>query len=659
MKQLKIIAFILCGLLLATAAHATSRNLKVVASNAQAQKRVALVIGNAKYQGAPPLRNPVNDAHAMSNALNALGFEVIEVTDASQKEMNHAIAEFGQKLTADTAALFFYAGHGLQVKGKNYIVPVDAQISGEAAVRAETVDMDTVMDQLNAAPVSIVILDACRNNPFERSFRKIGGGGLAQMDAPKGSFIAYATAPGKTAADGEGKNGLFTQELLKQINAQGLSLEEVFKRVRANVLKATSDAQMPWDSSSMTGSFYFKPGKESQVASLEPVRVSKPSVSVPITNDAEGILWQAADSGGVEEDIRTYLRQYPNGKYVAQANARIQQIKDDTAQAAAQAKAQQEQEALQKEQDAWQAAGKMNTEASYQGFLRAYPSGRYAALATGRLDKLIADQEPEVWKKADSSNDKSLVESYLNKYPSGRYVAAASDKLKAIKEEEAKRIYVSQGGLTWMPISSRKTWAEANAYCSNNAINGQTGWRLPTENELKALYSSGAINGKEWMLSSTWSSTPEANGYWTVYLDDGLISAFPDSDKFTMFVTCVRQQQGKAAQPPSQQTETPKVNYVYQGGLTWMPTTFEKPWAKANVYCANTAINGQTGWRLPTIDELKALYDSGVMNGQGWTLHFTWSSTPDSAGDHYGVIMDGGIVHASYNTNDVYVTCVR
>lgn len=261
----------LLGLLLATPAQAASRNLMVQSSQVQQQKRVALVIGNSAYHGAAELRNPVNDAKAMSDALNGLGFQVIEVTNATQKEMNHAIAEFGQKLNADTAALFFYAGHGLQVKGKNYIVPVDAQISGEAAVRAETVDMDTVMDQLNVSSLSIVILDACRNNPFERSFRKLGGGGLAQMDAPKGSFIAYATAPGKTASDGDGKNGLFTQELLKQINMQGLSLEDVFKRVRTNVLKATDEAQMPWDSSSMTGSFYFKPGKGAPVASLEPV----------------------------------------------------------------------------------------------------------------------------------------------------------------------------------------------------------------------------------------------------------------------------------------------------------------------------------------------------------------------------------------------------
>lgn len=486
-----LIALLALLLVLTHSAHAASRNLAVTASSAQEQKRVALVIGNAAYQGTSPLRNPVNDAHAMSDALNKLGFQVIEVTDATQKEMNRAIAEFGSKLNGETAALFFYAGHGLQVKNKNYLVPVDAQINGEAAVRAETVDVDTVMDQLNVSSLSIVILDACRNNPFERSFRKMGGG-LAQMDAPKGSFIAYATAPGKTAADGDGKNGLFTQELLKQINTPGLSLESVFKRVRANVSKTTGDAQMPWDSSSMTGDFYFKPGDGTQVASLVPIpaqpariksrdeieqetwdsvrdsgnissiqeylkqypkgrfigqaRVlianlksapAKPAetVSTPATTlgraDAETMLWGEAQKGNSKEDYQAYLDQYPKGKYVALAKSRIKKLQEE-AQAAAE----------QQEQQAWQAAQDENSADSYTRYLKGYPSGKYAGLARARQEKLkndlAAKEETELWKKAESGNDRNAVEAYLNKYPSGRYVAAASEKLKAIKEEEAK-----------------------------------------------------------------------------------------------------------------------------------------------------------------------------------------------------------------------------
>ena len=221
------------------------------------EKRVALVIGNSAYKEAP-LKNPVNDAHDVASALRKLGFEVIEKTNVAQKEMNRAIVQFGEKLNTGTVALFYYAGHGMQVKGKNYLIPVDAQIQSEASVRSEAVDVDSVLDQLTVSSLNIVILDACRNNPFERRFRSMGGG-LAQMDAPKGSLIAYATAPGKTAADGESRNGLYTQELLKHIQTPGLPLESVFKRVRVGVMTASGEAQMPWETSSLTGEFFFRP----------------------------------------------------------------------------------------------------------------------------------------------------------------------------------------------------------------------------------------------------------------------------------------------------------------------------------------------------------------------------------------------------------------
>ena len=250
------VLFIVAGALFpfSRTVEAESRNLAV--SPTQADKRVALVIGNGAYSSTP-LRNPVNDAHDMAVALRGLGFQVIERSNATQKEMNKAIIEFGEKLSAKTVALFYYAGHGVQVRGKNFLIPVDATISSETAVRAEGVDVDTVLDQLSSSPLNIVILDACRNNPFESKFRSAGGG-LAQIEAPKGTLIAYATAPGKTAADGDGRNGVYTRELLKAIQEPGLPIEQMFKHVRAEVTQATGDAQTPWESSSLTGDFYFK-----------------------------------------------------------------------------------------------------------------------------------------------------------------------------------------------------------------------------------------------------------------------------------------------------------------------------------------------------------------------------------------------------------------
>jgi len=299
------------------------RNLGI--APASGEKRVALVIGNSAYKDAP-LKNPVNDAKDMAATLRRLGFDVIEKTNVSQKDINRAIAQFGEKLRADTVALFFYAGHGMQVKGKNYIIPIDAHITGEATVRAEAVDVDTVMDQLAISPMNIVILDACRNNPFERRFRSTSGG-LAQMDAPKGSLIAYATAPGKTAADGDRRNGLYTQELLKHIQTPGLPLEAVFKRVRNGVMAASGEAQTPWEASSLTGEFFFRP--VAGVASAAAQHVAAP---VDLTA-VEVSFWESIKSSTEPEDYQAYLDKYPSGQFVALAQRRVKKkpVKGDEA----------------------------------------------------------------------------------------------------------------------------------------------------------------------------------------------------------------------------------------------------------------------------------------------------------------------------------------
>jgi len=251
--------FVFFCLLISFNVFSAQRNLLLdnrLVKTSGASKKVALIIGNSNYKDAARLKNPVNDATAMSNALNKLGFDVAELTDATQKEMNRAISQFGRRLNGDTVGFFFYAGHGLQVKGKNYLVPIDALIDSEASVPTETVEIDSVLAQLASSSLSIVVLDACRNNPFESKVRATGGG-LAQIDAPKGSFIAFATSPGRTAADGSGSNGVYTSELIKQISIPNLPIESVFKKVRANVAKLTGDAQIPWESTSLVGDFYF------------------------------------------------------------------------------------------------------------------------------------------------------------------------------------------------------------------------------------------------------------------------------------------------------------------------------------------------------------------------------------------------------------------
>lgn len=228
-----------------------------LAAPAHAERRVALVIGNASYAEAP-LKNPVNDSRLIAQALRQQGFDVIERQNASKTQMEEAVIQFGEKLGQDTVGLLYYSGHGLQVNGKNYLVPVDAKITSEQSVPLRALDADTVLTQMVSARnrVNLVILDACRNNPFERRFRAVGGG-LAQMEAPQGTIIAYATAPGKVASDGEGDNGLYTQEFLRIVAEPGLKVEEVFKKVRVRVAELSDGVQIPWEASSLTGDFYF------------------------------------------------------------------------------------------------------------------------------------------------------------------------------------------------------------------------------------------------------------------------------------------------------------------------------------------------------------------------------------------------------------------
>jgi hypothetical protein len=237
----------------------TLRPQQEAVTPAAPEARTALVIGNGAYRSAP-LRNPVQDARAIAAVLRQCGFSVTLLEDAPRVRMVGALREFGQAIQGGGVGLFYFAGHGMQVKGKNYLVPVDSDLASEDEVAYNTLDADAVLAKMESARnrLNILILDACRNNPFGRSFRSASQG-LAQMDAPAGSYIAFATSPGHTAADGTGSHGLYTQYLLNQMTQPGLRVEDVFKRVRAGVMQASKREQVPWESSSITGDFFFVP----------------------------------------------------------------------------------------------------------------------------------------------------------------------------------------------------------------------------------------------------------------------------------------------------------------------------------------------------------------------------------------------------------------
>src|SRR5262245_49986899 len=227
------------------------------AASAGAEPRVALVLGNGAYADGA-LANSVNDARDMAATLRQLGFDVSSGENLNRRQMEILIRDFGKKIRGGGVGMFYYAGHGVQVSGANYLIPVGATINDEAEVKFEAVDVGFILAQMEAAQnrLNIVILDACRNNPFARSFRS-SSSGLASVDAPFGTFIAYATAPGRTASDGKGRNGLYTKELLGAMRIPGLKIEEVFKQVRAEVRRQSNNQQIPWEASSIEGDFYF------------------------------------------------------------------------------------------------------------------------------------------------------------------------------------------------------------------------------------------------------------------------------------------------------------------------------------------------------------------------------------------------------------------
>ncbi|MBL8361582.1 MAG: caspase family protein [Rubrivivax sp.] len=282
---------------------------------AQTARRVALVIGNNAYAAAP-LRNPVNDAREMAQALRGAGFSVTVQFDATLPEMAQALRAFGEQLrqgAPDAVGLFYFAGHGMQIKGRNFLIPVGADIAHEDEVSYAALDAQAVLDKMESAGngTNLVILDACRDNPFARTFRSARQG-LAQMDAPVGTLVAFATSPGAVAADGSGRNGLYTSHLLGAIRLPGLKVEDVFKQVRSAVRRASAGRQVPWESTSLEGDFYFVPPV--------PVEPAPPPDPQRALDDA---LWALLTEGGRRADLETYLRRFPEGRHAAEARARL------------------------------------------------------------------------------------------------------------------------------------------------------------------------------------------------------------------------------------------------------------------------------------------------------------------------------------------------
>ena len=415
------------------------------ATAATPEARVALVIGNSAYADAP-LANPANDARLMAETLRGLGFDVIERTDATQREMKLAIFELGDRLEAagkDAVGLFFYAGHGVQVDGENYLIPLNAEISKERHVAIEAVGASWVLSQMEFAGnrVNFVILDACRNNPLTRGFRSQVRG-LAKMNAPTGSLVAYSTGPGDVAADGDGVNSPYTLALSRVMQMPGLPAEKVFKLVRDAVREATNNEQTPWEESSMTGAdFYFNVNLSVTVGTTEPT-----TPSAIDTEATERLFWQSIEDSAAAANYQAYLSQYPEGAFAALAKLRLStfgqaaaetETKTAEAQAAAQRQAQ--------ERALWDTIKDSNRASDYQVYLQQFPGGTYAVLAQARMVEAqrkateeTARNEAERKAKAEREAQQEVQTALLTP-PTQTAVPTAS---KILQDPELRRVII-------------------------------------------------------------------------------------------------------------------------------------------------------------------------------------------------------------------------
>ena len=303
----------------AVASIAAFAFLAFLAPVAAADARVALLIGNNAYPSAP-LRNAVNDSRDLGAALRELGFKTIVKENTSRAEMIAALQEFGKALDGAEAALFFYAGHAMQFKDRNYLIPIDAVMGSEDDVTFFSVEVAQVFDRMERARTrfNFVILDACRDNPFRDTF-KVSATGLAQMSGPSGTLIAYATAPGATAADGFGRNGIYTGHILQNIRVPDMPVEVLFRKVREGVERDTRRLQTPWELSSIKGDFVFN--ATGRAAAAGAPAGGGPSADVAAQLELQ--FWKSVQDSIRADDVQAYLDKYPNGVFAGLARNRV------------------------------------------------------------------------------------------------------------------------------------------------------------------------------------------------------------------------------------------------------------------------------------------------------------------------------------------------
>src|SRR6202158_6146299 len=303
--------------------------------SAQADRRVAFVVGNGAYKNVDTLPNPPVDAKAMAALLRNAGYDVVEGVDLGRDDMTAPLREFALKTPGADVAVFFYAGHGISVNGKNYLIPVDGDLKSEVDVKlGAAIDIDVTLDQtMSDAKVKLVFLDACRDNPFAAKIRSASRSrsvnvqtGLAEMKSGEGTLIAFATGPGQTALDGqEGTNSPFTRALLAHIATPGVEIQQAMTRVRADVSAQTSKQQLPWGHTNLTGAVYLNamgaPAADGTPGEATPAQAA--SAAAPVASEVELEFWRSIKDSNKPEELNAYLTNYPSGQFRPIALARI------------------------------------------------------------------------------------------------------------------------------------------------------------------------------------------------------------------------------------------------------------------------------------------------------------------------------------------------
>jgi uncharacterized caspase-like protein len=404
----------------------------LLALPARAEGRVALVIGNSAYPAAP-LPNPKNDAVAMADLLRRLGFKTILATDLSKETMDRALGEFGQALQPGDVALLYYSGHAVQVQSSNYLMPVSARPTKTTDLVAQAIKASAFLEVMDAANtrLNIVILDACRDNPFLSAQRSVSRGLTMIQSSGSETLIAYATEEGRTAADGAGWHSPYTEALLEELPRPGQTLEDVFRNVRARVVEATRGMQKPWTSGSIGTTFYFVPPAPAAAA-------ADSGSTGPGSSNAEIVFWESIKDSKDSEEFEAYLAQYPNGEFAPLARLRLKQLAavappEPAPAAPAPAPPATDVPASANDAQLWRSIKNSNDPADFRKYLDQFPEGTSAATARTRLADLQAQQ---LWDSIKDSNDPEDFKAYLQQFPKGKSAAPARTRLADLQAQQ-------------------------------------------------------------------------------------------------------------------------------------------------------------------------------------------------------------------------------